>query len=131
MPATYPQKLKIKKITCQSSRKFFCSISFPYVFKNWIFLHCSKYKLFCSPSVPGQVPSAAELDWHRKANINLYGTKNQSENQTKNPNTLCNYRRHVGGINDCSCDTHMATCHITFHNYLLQNDWEAFGAGSH
>lgn len=54
--------------------------------------------------------------------VNLYGTKNQSENQTKNPDTLCYYGRHVGGINDCSCDTHMATCQVTFHNYLLQND---------
>lgn len=55
-------------------------------------------------------------------NVSLYGTKNQSENQTKNPDTLCYYGRYVGGINDCSCDTHMATCQVTFHNYLLQND---------
>ena len=60
--------------------------------------------------------------------VSLYGTKNQSENQTKNPDTLCYYGRHAGGINDCSCDTHMATRQVTFHNYLLQNDW-GFGAG--
>lgn len=48
--------------------------------------------------------------------------KNQSENQTKNPDTLCYYGRRVGGVNDCSCDAHMATCQVTFHNYLLQND---------
>ena len=53
---------------------------------------------------------------------NLYGTKNQSENQTKNPDTLCYCGRHVGGLNDCSCDTHMATRRFTFHNYLLQSD---------
>lgn len=63
--------------------------------------------------------------------VNLYGTKNQSENQTKNPNTLWNCWRHVGGLNDGGCDAHIAACHITSHNYLLQNDWGALGAGSH
>lgn len=53
--------------------------------------------------------------------INLYDTKNQSENQTKNPDTLCNCRRHVGGINVCGCDPH-SCCHVTSHNYFLPSD---------
>lgn len=58
-------------------------------------------------------------------NVNLYGTKKSKWNQIKNPDTLCYCGRHVGGINDCSRDTHMATCQVTFHNYLLQNDRKA------
>lgn len=55
--------------------------------------------------------------------------KFKAKTKPKPRHTLCYCGRRVGGTMTVAV-TRTATCQVTFHNYLLQSDGEAFRVGS-